>query len=357
MGHAVKRGERGAEGQMKAVVFNEYGGPEKLLYTDFPDPVPGEDEVVIRVKACSINHVDVWVRQGIPAYKITLPHISGCDVAGVVEQVGPNVKGLQKGERVFVAPGLSCFRCAYCLSGQDNMCISYKILGAHTHGGYAERVKVPAINTLPLPGVLTFEEAAAFPLVFLTAWHMLITRAGLKAGQEVLVLGAGSGIGTAAVQIAKLAGATVIAAAGSDDKLERAVELGADETVNYRTESLSKKSRDLTGGKGVDVVFEHIGPETWVESLTALAKNGKLVTCGATSGPEARTDIRYIFSRQLSILGSMMGCRSELLEIAKLMEIGKLRPVIDSVHPLEEARQAQDKMLSRRIFGKLILVP
>ncbi len=349
---------------MKAVVFHQYGGPEVLVHEEVLTPSIAEDEVLIRVKACSINHVDIWVRQGIPAYKISFPHISGCDVAGTIEEIGRDAldrtdrqAGLAVGERVFVAPGLSCFRCAYCLSGQDNMCLTYKILGAHTAGGYAEYVKVPAINVIPIPVNLSFEQAAAFPLVFLTAWHMLITRAELKAGQDVLVLAAGSGIGSAAIQIAKLAGAWVIAAAGSDAKLAKAKELGADEVINYHREDFSRRTRDLTGGKGVDVVFEHVGPETWEKSLTALAKNGKLVTCGATSGPEAKTDLRYVFTRQLSILGSIMGTRSELLEITKLMEIGKLKPVIDSVYPLREARRAQEYLLSRKNFGKVVLAP
>lgn len=342
---------------MKAVVFHEHGGPEKLVYEDLPAPEPGDDEVLIRVKACSVNHVDIWVRQGIPAYKTSFPHVSGCDVAGVIESTGQNAGGLHPGEKVFVAPGLSCFRCAYCLSGQDNMCINYRIIGAHTNGGYAEFVTVPAVNVLSIPPNLSFEEAASFPLAFLTAWHMLITRGKLKAGQEVLVLAAGSGIGIAAVQIAKLAGAWVAATAGSDDKLERAKQLGADEVINHRRENFSDKVKELTGGKGVDLVFEHVGPETWDKSLTSLAKNGKLVTCGATSGAEAMTDIRYVFSRQLSILGSMMGTRSELLELAKLMEIGKLKPVIDTVFPLREAQKAQERMLGRDHFGKMVLCP
>ena len=342
---------------MKAAIFREHGGPDKLLYEEVPDPKISDDEILLGVRACSINHLDLWVREGIPAYKTTFPHILGCDMAGVVEAVGRNVIGIHPGEKVFAAPGISCFRCAYCLSGQDNMCISYKILGAHLQGGYAQWVAVPAINVLPLPSTLSFEEAASFPLVFLTAWHMLITRADVKAGQEILVLAAGSGIGTAAIQIAKLAGGWVIATAGSDEKLEKARSLGADEVINYRREDFSKKVRELTGGKGVDVVFEHVGPETWERSLTSLAKNGKLVTCGATSGPEARTDIRYIFSRQLSIMGSMMGTRSELLEVTKLMEIGKLKPVIDSVYPLQRARQAHEYLLTRKNFGKVLLVP
>ncbi len=342
---------------MKAVVFDEYGGPEKLSYREIPDPDIAADEVLVRVKACSINHVDIWVRQGIPAYRISLPHIPGCDVAGVVEAIGRDVSGIRPGDKVLIAPGISCFRCAYCLSGQDNICISYRILGAHVHGGYAEKVKVPALNVLPLPSGFSFEEAASFPLVFLTAWHMLITRAGLKAGQDVLVLAAGSGIGVAAIQIAKLAGAYVIATAGSDAKLTKAKAMGADEVIHYRREDFSARARELTGGKGVDIVFEHIGADTWERSLTALAKNGRLVTCGATSGAAAPTDIRYVFSRQLSILGSMMGTRSELLEVTKLMEIGKLKPVIDSVYALSEARRAQEYLLQRANFGKVILVP
>ncbi|HEY5648121.1 MAG TPA: zinc-binding dehydrogenase [Nitrospiria bacterium] len=342
---------------MKAVSFSDHGSTDKLVYGDLPSPEPGPDEVLIRVRACSVNHVDIWVREGIPAYRTAFPHISGCDFSGVVEGTGKNVTGIHAGEKVFISPGLSCFRCAYCLSGQDNMCISYRIVGAHTNGGYAEYAAVPAVNVLSIPPTLSFEEAASFPLAFLTAWHMLITRAGLKAGQEVLVLAAGSGIGIAAIQIAKLAGAWVAATAGRDDKLERAKELGADEVINYRREDFSERVKELTGGKGVDVVFEHVGPDTWEKSLTSLAKNGKLVTCGSTSGRDARTDIRYIFSRQLSILGSMTGTRSELLELTKLMEIGKLKPVIDTVFPLQEARKAQERMLDRESFGKLILTP
>lgn len=342
---------------MKAMIFRENGGPEKLLYEEVADPKIGEDEVLIAVKACSINHVDIWVREGIPAYKTVFPHISGCDVSGVVEAIGRSVTGIHPGETVVVAPGLSCFRCAYCLSGQDNMCISYRILGAHANGGYAQLVAVPSVNVLPLPSTLNFEEAASFPLVFVTAWHMLIKRAQLKAGQEVLIVAAGSGIGSAAIQIAKLAGAWVIATAGSEDKLEKAKKLGADEVIHHHREDFSKKARELTAGKGVDVVFEHVGPETWEKSLTSLAKNGTLVTCGATSGPDARTDIRYIFSRQLSIIGSMMGTRSELLEVSKLIEIGMLKPIIDSTFPLENARKAQEHVLARKNFGKVILIP
>jgi NADPH:quinone reductase-like Zn-dependent oxidoreductase len=340
---------------MKAVVFHEFGGSDKLIYEDVPVPVIGRDEVLVRVKACSINHLDIWVRGGIPAYKTSLPHISGCDTAGTVEKTGEDVLNINIGDRVIIAPGLSCFKCSYCLSGYDNLCSSYRIIGAGTDGGYAEYAKAPAINIIPIPEMLSFEDAAAFPLVFLTAWHMLITRCGLKPGQDVLVHAAGSGVGSAAIQVAKLAGARVIATAGSDEKLEKAIKIGADDPVNYNKEDFSRRVRELTGDRGVDIVFEHVGPETWDKSILSLAKNGKIVTCGATSGPEAKTDLRYIFSRQLAILGSIMGTRGELMEITRLMGQGRLKAVIDSVHPIKDARKAQELMLSRKIFGKLIL--
>jgi NADPH:quinone reductase-like Zn-dependent oxidoreductase len=342
---------------MKAAFFKEYGGPEKLIYGDFPDPNIGRDEVLIRVKACSLNHLDIWVRQGVPAYKTQLPHISGSDVSGVIEAVGGEVQELRPGMRVIVSPGISCFKCPNCLSGNDNLCDSYTILGAGAHGGYAQFIKVRSLDVIPIPEDLTFEEAAAFPLTFVTAWHMLMTRCQIKAGQDVLVLAAGSGIGSAAVQIAKLAGARVITTAGSAEKCERAKALGADEVVDYHTDDFSRAVRIFTQGRGADVVFEHVGPETWSKSIQCLAKNGKLVTCGATTGKEVPLDLRYVFSRQLSILGSMMGCRFELLEILKLIGGRKLKPVIDSSFPLLEARQAQEKLLDRRQFGKILLLP
>jgi len=342
---------------MKAVFFKEYGGPEKLIYGDFPDPNMGRDEVLIRVKACSLNHLDIWVRQGIPAYKTHLPHISGSDVSGLIEAVGGEVQDLRPGMRVIVSPGISCFRCPNCLSGNDNLCDNYTILGAGAHGGYAQLIKVRSIDVIPIPEDLTFEEAAAFPLTFVTAWHMLMTRCQIKAGQDVLVLAAGSGIGSAAIQIAKLAGARVITTAGSAEKCERAKALGADEVINYHNDDFSRAVRMFTYGRGADVVFEHVGPETWSKSIQCLAKNGRLVTCGATTGKEVPLDLRYVFSRQLSILGSMMGCRHELLEILKLIAGKKLKPVIDSSFPLPDARRAQEKLLERKQFGKILLVP
>ncbi len=342
---------------MKAVRFHVFGGPEKLLYEDAPKPIAGPSEVLVQVKACALNHLDLWIREGVPAYNTPLPHISGCDVSGVVDALGTEVAGIEVGSRVFIAPGLSCFKCVYCLSGADHLCDSYQILGASTDGGYAEFVKVPQKNVIPIPESLSFEDAAAFPLTFLTAWHMLISRADLRPGQDLLVLAGGSGVGSAAIQIGKLAGARVFATASSDGKLARAKEMGADFLINYTQENFSKTVLKLTKRRGVDVVFEHPGPLTFGKSLFSLAKGGTLVTCGATTGPKAELDLRYVFSRELNILGAKMGRRAELLQVAKLVGQGKLKPVIDSVFPLSEARAAQEKMVSRKLFGKVLLKP
>lgn len=342
---------------MKAVVFHEHGGTDKLIYEEAPKPELGPGEVLVKVKACALNHLDIWVREGIPAYRIKLPHISGSDVSGEVAEIAPDVKGFTVGQKVVVFPGVSCLHCPNCLAGLDNMCETYTILGAGVDGGYAEFAKVKSINVIPMPEGLTFEEAAAFPLTFLTAWHMLITRAGLKPGETALVLAAGSGIGSAAVQIAKLTGAKVIATVGDDAKVRKAKELGADEIINYTKEDFSRRAKELTGGKGVDVVFEHVGPATWEKSILSLGKTGRLVICGGTTGPSVQVDLRYIFSRQLSIFGSMMGTHREFLEVVKLVGEKRLRPVVHAKFPLKEARQAQELMLSRNYFGKIVLCP
>jgi len=342
---------------MQAVVFRAHGGPDVLEVAQVPAPTVGPGEVIVRVKVCSLNHLDVWIRQGIPAYQIQLPHISGCDVAGVVDQVGPDVTTVKTGEAVFIAPGLSCFACEWCRRGDDNLCSSYGIFGAKTDGGYAEYTKASASDLMLIPAGVSMEEAAAFPLVFLAAWHMLMGRAKLQSGETVLVHGAGSGIGHAAVQIAKLAGATVYATVGSDAKIPKAKALGAHEVIQYQREDVVARIQALTGRRGVDVVFEHIGPQTWEASLKALAKGGRLVTCGATSGPSVPLDLRYAFSRQLTILGSMMGTRAELATVTKLIGERKLKPLIDTVFPLAQARAAQERMLNRDVFGKLLLRP
>lgn len=340
---------------MKAVVFHEHGGPEKLKYEDRPDPTIKPDEVLVRVKACALNHLDIWVRQGIPAYQIPLPHISGCDVAGQIERVGSQVKGVKVGQKVFVWPGLNCGTCDECKAGHDNLCPSFGVLGARTDGGYAEFVAVPGRNVIPIPPSLTFEQAAAFPLVSVTAWHMAVTLAWLRRGETVLVMGAGSGVGSMAIQIAKYIGAKVITTVGSEDKVKKALVIGADEVINHATGDVVKRVFELTGGRGVDVVIEHIGPQVWDQCLKSLAKGGRLITCGATTGPKAEIDLRYLYSRSLTLKGSYMGTKAELLEATKLIGTGKLRPVIDHVYPLQDARAAQEHMLSRKFFGKLVL--
>jgi NADPH:quinone reductase-like Zn-dependent oxidoreductase len=340
---------------MKAVLFREHGGPEKLFYEDLPTPTIGAGEILVRVKACALNHLDIWIRQGNPAYPIPLPHVSGSDVAGVVEQVGAQVEGVIVGARVFVSPGLSCWKCENCLAGRDNFCSTFGIIGAKTHGGYAEYVKVPFRNVLPMPENLTFEQAAAFPLVSVTASHMLFALAGLQHGETALIMGAGSGVGSMAVQLAKLAGARVITTVGSDEKIPKAVVLGADAVINHSKEKVAERVKLLTEGKGVDVVIEHIGPEVWETCLASLAKGGRLITCGATTGAEVKLDLRYVYSRQFTIKGSYMGTRAELVKAAELVGQKRLIPVIDRTYPHREARAAQELMLSRKFFGKIVL--
>jgi NADPH:quinone reductase-like Zn-dependent oxidoreductase len=341
---------------MKAVLFREHGGPEKLSYEELPKPTAGAEEVVVRVKACALNHLDVWIRQGNPAYPMPLPHVSGSDIAGVVEEVGKQVDGVAVGQRVYVSPGISCWKCEQCLAGRDNMCRSYGLIGAMMHGGYAEYVKVPARNVLPIPGNLSFEQAAAFPLVSVTAWHMLFPLADLKHGETVLIMGAGSGVGHVAIQMAKLTGARVITTVGSDDKIDKAKSIGADEVINHAKDKVAARVRELTAGHGVDVVVEHIGPEVWDVCMESLGKGGRLITCGATTGAEVKLNLRYVFSRQLTIKGSYMGTRAELVKAAELVGQGKLKPVIDRTYPLQEARAAQEQLLSRKFFGKIVLV-
>jgi len=343
---------------MKAVTFHEHGGLEKLIYEDVAFPQVGPDEILIRVKACALNHLDIWIRQGIPTYTISLPHISGCDVSGVIERVGTAYSGhLEAGQSVFVNPGISCGICDECLTGKENRCAHFQILGAQKNGGYAEYVTVPALNVIPLPENLTFEQAAAFPLVSMTAWHMVKTLADVQPGESVLVMGGGSGVGSMAIQMANLLGARVLSTVGAEDKKAKAKMLGADEVIDHSSENVSERVAGLTQGHGVDVVIEHIGQEVWEHCMKSLSRGGRLVTCGATSGGASQFDVRYLYSRQLTIMGSYMGTRNELLETTRLIETDKLRPVVDSTFPLEEARNAQERMLARKIFGKVVLVP
>ena len=340
---------------MKAVVFHQHGGPEVLDYTDRPDPSINATEVLVEVKACALNHLDVWARKGLPGIQIPLPHILGNDIAGVVRSVGELVAWVKPGDEVLLHPGVSCGHCIECLSGRDNLCREYQILGYLRDGGYAELVAAPGVNVIPKPKNLSWEEAAALPLVTVTAWHMLVTRASVQPGEDVLVHAAGSGVGSIAIQIAKLRGARVIATASTEDKLAKAKELGADDVLNYSDASWPKEVRRLTNKKGVDVVFEHTGAATWPGSIASLKTNGRLVTCGATSGYAAETDIRQVFYRHLTILGSFMGSKAELLEAMKFIEAGKIRAVVDQVLPLKGARRAHELMEDRAQFGKIVL--
>ncbi|MDX6693165.1 MAG: hypothetical protein QOF02_768 [Blastocatellia bacterium] len=343
---------------MKAVVFKQHGGPEVLEYTEAaPAPLIKANEVLVEVRACALNHLDVWARKGLPGIEIKLPHILGNDIAGVVREAGELVTWARAGDEVMLQPGVSCGHCINCLRGQDNLCPEYDMLGYRRDGGYAELVAAPGVNVIPKPPSLSFEEAAALPLVTVTAWHMLVTRASVQPGEDVLIHAAGSGVGSIGIQVAKLRGARVIATAGSDEKLRKALELGADEAVNYTREDWPKQVRQLTNKRGVNVVFEHTGAETWPGSISALAKNGRLVTCGATSGYDARTDLRQVFYRHVSLLGSFMGSKAELLDAMQFVERGTIRAVVDRALPLSEARRAHELMEDRAQFGKLVLVP
>ncbi len=340
---------------MKAVIFREHGGPEKFELANVPPPQVTPDEVLVRVRACALNHLDIWVRQGLPGIPVEMPHICGSDIAGEIAEIGSGTKNLKIGQHVIISPGISCGMCEFCARGEDSNCAQFDIMGMRRQGGYAEFAKAPAKDFLPVSNKLSFEEWAAIPLVFLTAWHMLITRGKLRPGETVLVHAAGSGIGSAAIQIAKLMGATVITTAGSDEKLALGKKLGADHGIHYTSVDYSEQTRKLTGGRGVDLIFEHIGPENWEKNLACLARGGRMVFCGATTGAMVNVNIRSVFVRQHSLIGCYMGGRHELLELLKLIEAGKLHPVVDKVYPLAEAASAHRRMLDRGNFGKIVL--
>jgi NADPH:quinone reductase-like Zn-dependent oxidoreductase len=343
---------------MKAARIHESGGVESYVYEDAPDPVAGPGEVRVRVRAVALNHLEAWAAKAPPGAKYDPPRILGADVAGEIDSVGPGVTHVKPGDAVMVQPGVSCGHCLFCLRGQDNRCPGYRLLGQGRDGGLAEYVVVPAVNVFPKPERLSFEEAASIPLVFVTAWHMLMDRAKLRRGDVVLVNGAGSGVGSAAIQIARLHGAgRIIATAGSAVKLEKARELGADDAIDYTNTKVDEEARRLTGGRGVDVVVEHVGGEIFEASVRALAPDGRLVTCGATAGPTATLNVTRFFLGHQTILGSFMGRKEELLEAMPYFASGQLRPVVDSVYPLSEIRAAVTRMLNREQFGKIVLVP
>lgn len=345
---------------MKAVVFHEHGGREVLKYEDVPEPQPGPADVIIKVQGVSCNYNDVWARQGLSGMKFDLPHISGSDVAGEVVEVGSAVSTIQVGDKVIIHPGLSCRQCAACTSGHEYFCRRFKIYGFQTgplDGGMAEYARIPEVNVIPMPSNLSWEEGAAIGLVLLTAWHMLIGRAQLKPGEDVLLWGASSGIGHVAIQLAKMAGARVIAVAGTDEKCAKARALGADECVNYNTQDVVAEVRRITGRKGVEVVFEHVGEATWERSIQAMSWGGRLVICGVTTGFDGRTDLRFLFQKQLSLLGSHQGNKAELLEGLKAVEAGKIKVVVDTVLPFRDAAKAHEMIETGDHFGKIVLKP
>ncbi len=342
---------------MKAVRFHEHGGPEVLKYEDAPEPKIQANEVLVKIKACALNHLDLWLRMGVRDWKLSMPHIVGSDISGEVAEVGSLVGRVKVGERVLLCPGISCGQCEACFKGLDSACRSYTLFGVMVDGGYAEYVKSPEANVVPIPAGLTFDEAAAVPLVFTTAWHMLFGRAGLRPGEDVLVIGAGSGVGSAAIQIAKLVGSRVIATAGTDAKLEKARQLGADEVINHTKQAIADEVRRLTDRRGVGVIVEHVGAAVWEACFNSLATYGRLVTCGVTSGAEVKLNVQALFGRQRTILGSFVGGKAELIDALKFIAQRKLRAVIDSSFPLKDAVAAQRKMEGREFFGKILLHP
>jgi len=340
---------------MKALAFNEFGGPEKLRLQDVPDPKAAPGEVLVRVRACALNHLDIFVREGIPALKTPLPFWTGCDIAGDVAEVGPDVTGLRVGDRVCVNPNLTCGRCEFCIQGEDSLCVRYGIVGEHLPGGLAELVAVSAENVLPLPAHVSYEHAASFILTNMTAWRMVVTQARVRPGEDVLILGVGGGVSSTAVQIAKLCGARVLVTSSSDAKLERARQLGADVSINYSKEDWESAVYEKTAKRGVDVVLENVGAQTWKQSLRSLRKGGRLVTCGATTGPIAETDIRIVFWKQIHIIGSTMANRREFNDVMRLFFAGRLKAIVDEIVPLKDGAAAQRRLAEGRQFGKIVL--
>jgi NADPH:quinone reductase-like Zn-dependent oxidoreductase len=338
---------------MKAVRIHQFGGPEVLIYEDIPKPELRKDQVMVRVRACSLNHLDIWVRKGLPG--VRLPHILGSDIAGEVVECGEYVNGFTPGERVLIAPMHYCGRCVKCVSGLQNQCPEFTVLGNAVDGGNCEYIAVPARDVIPIPELLDFNQAASVPLVFVTAWHMLVSRAAIRPGQTVLVLGAGSGVGIAAIQIAKLFHCRVITTAGDERKMAKGRELGADYAINHYQQKISEEVRKITNREGADIVLEHVGAATWDESVRSLKSGGTLVTCGATTGPKVAVNLQHLFARQLSLLGSYMGTMGELHEVLSHVFAGRLKPVLDRTFSLSETRTAHEYLESSQMFGKVVL--
>lgn len=341
--------------QTEAMVMMATGGPEVLERRTIELPEPGPREVRIRVRAVALNHIDIWGRRGLPHFRYEFPHRLGADIAGEIDALGAGATGAKVGDKVLVSPGLSCGACEKCLLGQDTFCRHYRILGENTQGGYSRHVVVPDANLLPLPRGLDFAEAAALPLCFLTAWQMVVRKGQLRAGQTVLVQAAGSGVSSAAIQIAKMLGARVITTTGTEEKAKRARDLGADEVIVYTTQDFVAETKRLTSKKGADLVIEHVGGDVLAKSILAAAWGGRIVTCGATTGFTPEIDLRHIFFRQVELLGSTMGSKGDLYEVLRHVDSGKLRPVVDRVMPLWDAVEAHRLLEDRKVFGKIVL--
>jgi NADPH:quinone reductase-like Zn-dependent oxidoreductase len=339
---------------MRAALFRQHGGPEVMEVAEVPAPEPGPGEVLVRVRAAALNHMDLWLRRGLPALKVPLPHVPGGDICGVVAGLGPGAPELNEGDRVVVNPGLSCMRCIRCLSGEDNLCPEFRMIGEQTWGGEAQYVAVPGTNLVAAPDGVDDAELASLPTVFLTTWQMLVDKARVRPGETVLVIAGASGVGVAAIQIAKMLGAHVLTTASSEAKLARARELGAEVGLIQGPET-GREIKKLTGGRGVDVVIEHTGAEVFQMAVKVCAKGGRIVTCGATAGHEPPLNLRYVFWHQLSVLGSTMAPKGRLHRILQLVGERKLRGVVDRVLPLAEVGEAHRLLEARAVIGKLVL--
>ncbi len=340
---------------MKAILIHHHGGPEVLEYADFPTPGPGPGEVLVRLEAAALNRLDLWVREGWPGLKVAYPHITGADGAGEIAALGEGVSGMSVGRRVVINSNLSCGECEFCIAGQDNRCVKWELLGETRRGTYAEYVVIPARNAYPMPEGFDAGQAAAAALAFHTAWHSLVTRADLRPGESVLVVGASGGVTTASIQIAKLAGATVYAVGSSPEKLELAASLGADYLIDRsKEENWSKAVYQLTGRRGVDVVVDNVGT-TFPLSFRAACKGGRILTVGNTGGPKFEIDNRFVFGKHLSLIGSTMGTRQDFAAVMELIFAGKLRPIVDRVFPLAQAALAQERLQRGEQRGKIVL--
>lgn len=340
---------------MRAVFIESHGGPEAIRVGDLPDPTPGPGEVRVRVVAAALNHLDLWVLRGIPGVELAFPHVLGADGAGVVDAVGDGAENVREGDEVYIQPGLFCGRCEFCLEGEESLCVRFRLLGEHVPGTLAERVVVPAVNVYRKPRGLAWAAAAAFPLVYQTAWRLVLSAGGLRAGESVLIHGVGGGVASAALQIAKYAGAFVYVTSSTRAKLDRAIGLGADVAIDYTRENIPGRIRELTGKRGVDLVVDNVGRATWGDSIGCVRRGGRIATCGATTGNDATTPINRVFWKQISIHGSTMANRREFRSVARLVEGRRIEPLVDAEYPLEEVPAALARLTDEERFGKIVI--